>query len=53
MAKICKIILINNVKYAGDTLMIAYSEKELTEIIRKLDMISREHGLMLNKLVLG
>ena len=36
---------INNLRYADDTLMLARSEEELTEIMRKLDRISREHGL--------
>ena len=40
---------INNLRYADDTLMLARSEEELTEIMRKLDRISREHGLTLNK----
>ena len=35
---------INNLRYADDTLMLARSEEELTEIMRKLDRISRDEN---------
>ena len=34
---------------ADDTLMLARSEEEVTEIMRKLNRISSEHGLTFNK----
>jgi exonuclease III len=40
---------ISNLRYADDTLLLAGSAEELTEIMRELERISREYGLEINR----
>lgn len=44
-----RIKIITNLRYADDNLILARSEEEPTEIMKKLDRINKDHGLRLNK----
>jgi len=40
---------INNLRYADDTLIIASTKPEITEIMSRLSVISEKYGLKINK----